>query len=649
MIVQAPTISRSTMTDDSGSFRIAVPPGTYQLRAHLPGFQVKSQVVTAGIAQSATVDVIFETPGVKETVTVAASEAAPAGPWWNTWVTRRGASESITHPTLRPDAEYTFYLELSAQRRARAGGIRSAVVDRAFLDRLRKMATTEEEGAGGPVVNDAQLEPALTFRFLVIGRAARLLESRNNVAAWQDGRWQPLMESNSATTTVQLAALFQGHEGQRQAASVAAARAGAVRFGIKTGQQPGCAAVAVSVWDETGRMPMDSIVYYLEVGGAGTCDRASAMKQASIGVLKAPEDRNIEADAALHTVEFMLNGVTNAASFMVLRKPLADCAFYSWSSAATVSGLVLENRGFKALLQEARRTDGHYASVAAELQSAVFPPSKERCGSNAAWAALLQIVRAGDTRLFARFTDRNGQLQAVPLGLLAMMEKGGAPLFPHQLTVIEPLPRESLEETSCVSAWTFVLPSKLHGLLGEVSIPPWAADDSRVLRSRSDFETRFLKVPDSADPLGLLLLAHHEQGVLTFSDAGDRVPFPHFTRRFGDGSIAVLSACETSDLDDNARLIATLNDNGVDAIVTSPFVVDPTFGATFAAHFATVVHELEQETSVEELFRRALSRTAAHLEEGRSRLRARGMTLELVLAGNPRLRVCPRRAPAGGQ
>jgi hypothetical protein len=214
-------------------------------------------------------------------------------------------------------------------------------------------------------------------------------------------------------------------------------------------------------------------------------------------------------------------------------------------------------------------------------------------------------------------------------------------MFAHDLTVIEPLPRESLDDTSCVSAWTFVLPTELHGL-GSVAIPPWAVTDDRVLRSRTDFQSRFLTASGTPDPLGLLLLAHHEQGVLTFTKPADFVSFPEFTRQFGQGSIAVLSACETSNLDDNGRLITRLNDHGVDALVTSPFVVYPPFGAAFAGHFATLVNELEKESSVEELFREALRRTVEELTPSRDAARVRGMALELVLAGNPRLRVCPR-------
>jgi hypothetical protein len=401
------------------------------------------------------------------------------------------------------------------------------------------------------------------------------------------------------------------------------------------------------VWDETGKLPLDSAVYYLPVGGPSKCDHAAAAQRASINLLKVSTERDVEADVQLLNFEFpMNNGASNSASFMVLRTQEGNCSSYGWSSEGTVSGLVLNNTVFKKQLQDARLAEGFYASVAQQLRDAVFPPAMRLdakaapCGADAAWADLKKIANNGRTRVFARFTDRHGQLQTVPLALLALAEHDGAPLFANDLTVIEPLPRETLDPTSCVSAWTFVLPETLHGL-GEVAIPPWAAGDSRVLRSKIEFRDKFLAAENTSDPQGLLVLAHHEQGLLQFTRTNDSLTFLDFKRTIGDGSIAVLSACETSKLDDNAQLITRLNSIGVDALVTSPFVVDARFGSMFAANFATVVHELEQEMPIEAVFREALRRTSEELKHSRGEVRARGMGLEFVLVGNPKVRICP--------
>lgn len=639
-------LTQSTTTDSSGAFMLLVRPGDYRLTAELAGFAAVTRLVTATLARRARADLIIAAGQAFETVSASAEdEHRKRGPWWNTWSAPRGASESRVRPALRPDTDYTFYFELSSLNRGASGtGVRSATIDESFLERLRDMALVDEVSDRAPTVNVEAIEPTLTFRFMVIGRAARLLESPDNVAVWNDGRWDATGRGgSSAMARLQLAALFppDGDRAADRYVSPIAARAGGIRFGIRTGQA-GCAAVAVSVWDETGRTPLDSSVHFLEVGGERLCERATLVRQATINLLKGPGDRDLHADASLHSFEFGLNGVAMAASFMVLRQPTGDCESYSWSSDATLSGLVLANEGFKNTLKEARLTDGVYATVARLLQTAVFPPQGgRRCGSNAAWSALQALARSGRVTLFARLTDQHGQLQAVPLGLLAMAEADGRALLAHDLAVIEPLSRETLDETSCVRAWTFVLPSTLSGL-GAVAVPPWAERDDRVLRSRTEFETRFLGAGDTSDPLGLLLLAHHEQGVLTFANISDSLSFPTFDRQVGDGSIAVLSACETANLVDNGRLINKLNEKGVDALVTSPFVIDASFGARFATNFATSVHEIKQEATLDELFQTALDRTIREMERSKGRERARGMALELVLAGNPRLKVCPR-------
>lgn len=638
--VTSDSITRTTKTSSDGHFAMLLPPGQYRLTFAAPGFKVGTiEQVTIQPGMTASVNAKLQVGQVTQTVEVSATnENLQPGPWWNSWITRRGASEDSEETILKARQQYSLYLELSSgQKRDLEKGELSTTLDRALRERLVKM------------VQDGEVNTSFVIRISVIGRALALGKGVDSVAEWSYGTWlnHEGGAPASAVLNVDLSRLLLKETNSLAADNANSSillRGGGVRFGLDT-LDPGCAAVAISIWDDTGTVPLDHLVHVVNVGGQSRSCAAEINEQEAVPSLYSVATSNIAPDIALHVFNFTLNGATKSASFMALRTPVPPCASYSWAGDATLNDLVLNSTKFAKTLADARDIDGYYSSVGEQIADAVFPSRQPgTCGSAEAFDALRTAARDKDVRVFARISDQSGRLLIVPLALLAMFEDGGQRVFAHDIRLFQPIARETLGETDCVSSWTFVLPAALDGI-NDPSVlepPPSLNGDTRVIRSKSDFIKQFINIESSSDsPSGLLLLAHHQDGVLTFSKTGDTLGFNKFERDLGDGSIAVLSACETTNLSTSTKLVDRLNDKGVDGLIAASFELDTGFGIRFAFNFAQVVaNNTNQTITLEDAFEQAVSATVSELTASKGD-RARGMSLELVLAGNPRLKICP--------
>jgi len=655
------SVKMDTKTDANGRFALSVPEGAYRVTFEVQGFMSRSIDLTVKSQTSYSINAPLALGSVTQTVEVSSSvPETRQGLWWNSWITRRGAAEDSRVTDLNSKQKrYSFYLELSGvPQRDQENGDVSVELDKALQDRLAELLTEDIDVT------------ALFVRVSVIGRAAVLSTDVGSVAEWSSTGWAPTNGStSSAVLNVDLPKLFPSlrptiGEAAESANPSLAHRGGAVRFGIDAVQR-GCAVVAVSIWDETRSVPLDHLVRALSVDGQAGCS-AEIGEQQTASTLYSEASRGIMPDVSLQVFEFTLNGETHSASFMALQNPtsqqteqekkntddemrkLMPCESYNWDSDATVIGLVLNNTSFKNDLAQARITDGVYSSLGEQITHAVFSSSETKtCGSADALEALKTLAREKDVRMFARITDENGRLAVAPLGLMAMFEQAGKRVFDHDIRLFQPIARESLSNTACVSSWTFVLPSELEGVNDKKMLePPIAlANDSRVIRSREAFIQQFVDVsPDNDNPSGLLLLAHHEDGVLRFSGSGDTMDFTQFTRDLGQGSIAVLSACETANLTQSTKFVGRLNQEGADALVVALFELPADFGIKFAFNFAQIVSNKENlPITLEDAFKKATSDTVADFSRTKGD-RARGMSLELVLAGNPKLQICPPSA-----
>jgi hypothetical protein len=586
-------------------------------------------------------------------ITVFATQPKTHGPWWNTWIARRGALETARETFLVPGHQYCFYLELSAiQARdaARGGTFKEITAD------LRKKLVH--------LVQDGTPFQPFFVRISIIGRAVQLSSGVTSVQAWSPSsqQWTPSSDSGSSGAfQADLSKLFPDLVTGSNSAAASGGRAGAIQFGITAGEKPGCAAIAVSIWDDTRMVPLDHLVRMVSVGQNSNC-AGEIIENPTSPALYSDTARSVNPDVSLHIFEFQLQGEPHSASFMVLRNPTSTTCkgSYQWDSLATLSQQVLKSTQFTNDLDFARQHQDPsqppqdrqppYAPVAKDLTSTVFSEAdtSNPCGAAAALAALKQQAQSGDVRLFARVSDDQGTLNVVPLGLMSMYQEQGQNVFAHDIRLIQPVALESLEDTGCVSTWTFVLPSNLDGFTQDQLMPPSSlSGDPRVLRSLDAFSSQFINAPDTAGPNGLLLLAHHLNGILT-TVAADKLNFGQINRDLGPGSIAILSACKTGNLTDDTGLIRGLNQHGVDAMVATAFELDEIFGKTFAFNFAEQVAHLTQSLTVEQAFTAALAKTVADLGDGSTYTpdQARGLSLELVLAGNPNLKICSPKPPS---
>jgi Leucine-rich repeat (LRR) protein len=654
VLAESASVKKTAETDVAGHYVMSLPVGEYSLTFDRPGFkkQVVEQVKVQPAA-SQTVNVALAVGQIMSLVEVAAeAPETQLGPWWNSWITRRGASEESKQTILQPNRQYSFYLELSGvSKRDQSNGDVSVELNRALRDRLAKLVT------------EGTLETSFLVRVSVIGRAAVLSDSINSVAEWSSsvGWVSSAGATTSAILNVELSRLLPNAPASGtldSAAALLALRGGAVRFAIDTKLQ-GCAAIAVSIWDENLTIPLDHLVRMVTVGSQSTCAADVGDRQAA-PTLYSESSQGIMPDVSLHVFEFTLGGRTHSASFMELSKSVMaliksvpPCKSYSWDGAATITEQILNSTEFTDALDHARSTDhiydDVYSSLGKRIAKTVFPPGRQgTCGSAAAFDALTALARQRDVRMFARVSDKKGSLAIVPLGLLAMFKQGNQYLFLHDIRLFEPIERETLSITECVSNWTFVLPGELEGLVDSTVLtpPPSLINDARLIRSREAFVNGFIDLDDSDRPTGLLLLAHHQDGILRFSGPADFLAFTEFKRQLGQGSIAVLSACETANLSGSTKFVTQLNDEGVDAFVAASFEVKLDFGVKFAFNFADIVaSNVNQQITLEDAFTRALSTTVKDLSPILGD-RARGMSLELVIAGNPRLKICTPNTPS---
>jgi hypothetical protein len=437
-----------------------------------------------------------------------------------------------------------------------------------------------------------------------------------------------------------------GSAQSRSATPGLSARGGAVQFAFATTDMQGCGAIVVSIWDDTKLIPLDGLVQPLQVGSQTKCDAIdTAQPNASSLYLSALKGLN--PDVSLEVIEFTVTDTPHSTSFMTLRQPVDGCESYQWNNDDTLSRQVLNSTQFKNDLKDASGGgDTPFSVVADDLRQTLFPAEAAgtRCKATAAYNALKKLAQTEEVRLYARVSDDQGALTIVPLGLLSMYQENGKNVFPHDIRLFQPVAQQTLEDTHCVSLsdWTFMLTSPL----GTLPVPPPSSlkDDPRLLETKDQFVDNFLNV-SSDDPAGLVLLAHHLDGYLTFA-AGKNLTSNQIKRKLGAGSIVILSACQTGNITGDTGLIRSLNVQGADAIVATAFELDTEFGTDFATNFSDLVAGIGSDPlTVEQAFESSLAKT---VNDSGNPDKARGISLELVLAGNPALQICGKTSAVSG-
>ncbi|MDP9120079.1 MAG: carboxypeptidase regulatory-like domain-containing protein [Acidobacteriota bacterium] len=281
------------------------------------------------------------------------------------------------------------------------------------------------------------------------------------------------------------------------------------------------------------------------------------------------------------------------------------------------------------------------------------PDAEGREAAQAAKEELEQLVEDEHFPVVAtRFIDTLGSSLPLPLGLLGMSKDR---LLGDLAYVTQPLPVErpgKVEHCIRFKDFKVAIPNSLGLGADECE----RADLDRLLKPivapsapfLADFDTleQYLAPSDDVETgrqEGLLLIAHHADGFISFNPQfSPAMQSENMTRQFAPGSAAVLIGCTVSGLRPLNRslpLIRTLNENGIDAMIFSPFNVNVELGSRLAVHFADELEAARRsETPVTflQLYKRVLRKTR-HDDIVRPFLKELS---EFSLVGNGNLEIC---------
>ena len=636
-------VERTAVSDSSGRCRLTgLRAGTYRVRATRRGFSGAQRTVSVGAGETSTATVTLRyaptapPPGPPSPPPPPPPPPAPGPPpvpgpppppapapgppaireaYWNSWIKNRLAEPDVTRVEVGQKYDVVFDLAAFDYSKIRASsGAVSTTVDEILLDELNRFTGDVAKIYAKPILTGRGLE------FLTEEAATRpvsvvMKRLREPPTDWS--REDPLPSI---------------------AEKVHAAR---VRIGVKA-KEAGCAAIALSIWNDELERPMDYLVRHVQVGGDAidpSCagEQGKVLQGRSISLLAIRPDRPVE--AALHVFEIAVgsDAPKSVAVFAARGRPPL-----SWVLTRQLSVYVTETNGLLNRLLVARRTRD-YRALAAELSRVLFRSDSDPGQDQADEALSLLSGLAGRSpraSVFIRLADVSGKSIFLPLGLTGI---GEGRLLADAATVTQPLPRETYTGSGCVRSWKMILPENLGSGVGATFLAPVGPLTNRT-SAWSEVESYMRQSPTAPAPSeGLLLLAHQAGGRFWFlPDTDASMLSTEIERRFAPGSVAVLAACNVGDVNEEssgASLLERLNDRGIDAMIVSPFAVRGTVGARFAFHFASEVSKAQQAgqtPTLAELFQRSITAT----RDDASIAAERNGVYEFLLAGNGGLRLC---------
>ena len=251
----------AAVTELDGRFTIRVSvPGEYQLTVEMAGFAVVRRTVPVVVGLTQDLRVMMAVGAIPETITVSAVDRRPARAWWNSWVSEQDDETSVPR-YLTADRTYQFVLEIGSTSVRHANGVSTEVSNRLadhIAARLRQ--------------HDSKIP--LTVRLLVIGRSVGASPAPDRLSEWRDGNWVVARDPNLAVLRVDIRRMARAYESpeMHDGPPIPAERYGAIRMEIKA-LEPGCTAIAASIWDGAQTVPLDQIVQIIAVGPNTRCEQ----------------------------------------------------------------------------------------------------------------------------------------------------------------------------------------------------------------------------------------------------------------------------------------------------------------------------------------------------------------------------------------
>ena len=451
--------------------------------------------------------------------------------------------------------------------------------------------------------------------------------------------------------------------------------AGRVSFDV-VARHSGCATIALSIWDESGVIPLDHLLHTIEVADSETERKdcgADGNKNALRGGLASlvsesvAEKQAVKPDAALHIFEHMVSGRTRSIAVFVNGKTMqsaagtgSDRGVFSWEMRGVLSTYVSDAEGLLYQVKQARKwameddKRDSYIGAAIELRKYIFSasPNDPRGQENAraALESLQQLVADSEKKpvVLARLVDSYGKRLFLPLGLLS--SAGKEPVLTKPILVVQPLQKDRHRAPKgCIDNWTFGLPKILDAMPSPIREELERIDTNKQfdwvhwVRDLTEFEEYLQGTGDSANGEGLLLLAHNSKGRVWFVPEEGRLTQNDFLRKYPSGSVAILAACSAGDLTgDNGILLEELSRSGIDALVISPFPINARYGGQLALAFGDAIiaaRNKGQNATIAELFSTAAEMVAKQFEGTRYSSYGQ-MSQEFIIAGDQNLRLC---------
>ena len=458
-------------------------------------------------------------------------------------------------------------------------------------------------------------------------------------------------------------------------------QAGEVKFDLLA-ERAGDATIFITIWDEKGMIPLDHLSVSVHVmdentpaGSQKPVRDTFPLKAGRQTLLNISSDFStigpLAADAAFYVFEKSPN--KKSMIFFAAKKEAAnpgtseEVSVYAWETISLLSNYIEDRLHLIKLIRDARdnalSVDENvrkysYQSAAEDLREKIFSGLNERDQKQAAAAEKVfrDLVNQQGRRsiVFARMRNKDGNSVYLPLGILAA--NSSSRILEKRITLVQPLPRENYPAgVHPVINWVFNVPNELPEIederiktaLGKLpNNPPYLRDIATV---RAYFQMKVAPTA-GASPEGVMLLSHQAGGNVWFMKDTDRITPEKIKRRFPAGSVAILSACSAASSEGNNQVILErLNTNGIDAMIISPFPVDPEYGAMLAIQFVQAIEDAKKNSqtySVEELFSMASEKTAKHFKE-KQNINYEDMDLEFLIAGDYRINIAPKKKNGG--
>ncbi len=451
---------------------------------------------------------------------------------------------------------------------------------------------------------------------------------------------------------------------------------GSIASWVVITRDTGCATLAISVWDEADISPLDHLVVTFPIVKKGEapperCAHGVEQKGLQAGLetllLRGASSSSSEAqlaDAALHIFESFSEGTKRSAAVFVdrdeLKKSRRDPStnpkgVYAWEITPALSdyssGKLVEMIN-DAHVKMAKNVRAPYKDIPGHFGARIFSTEGDASQPKMARESLQRIVNdKTNAVILSYFIAADGSVLYLPLGLLAA--NTGKPVLSRGFTVMQILPKQRAVPDACFDRWTFAIPEKLDGVVSDdgpdaLEEAPRTASFAWMswLTNQSELETYLSTeavLPVTTRGEGLILLAHHGQSDIWFSKSEQTavIQTQSITRTFPSGSVAVLAACATSGAGlEHRSLVEKLNRLGIDAMVLSPFAVDPEFGIRLALEFQKIVveeHNKQSNITFLELFQKATNQAIKALPKDRG---YQDMALEFQVVGRTSLRFC---------